>query len=97
MLELSGKSLMVGLARDVTERKQAENQIRTSLKEKEVLLREVHHRVKNNMQVITTLLMLQSDKIENKQYADMFIECQNRIKAMRLFMKTSTRPELCGN
>ncbi len=72
------------LKQEIEERKLAEEQIEASLKEKEVLLREIHHRVKNNMQVIISLLRLQADKIENKKYADMFKDSQNRIKSMSL-------------
>jgi len=72
------------VTRDITMRKQAEEQIKASLDEKEVLLREIHHRVKNNMQVIIGLLRLQSDKISEKQYADMLKESEDRIKSMAL-------------
>jgi PAS domain S-box-containing protein len=75
---------IVHVARDITERKKSEQQIRTSLAEKEVLLRELHHRVKNNMQIISSLLNLQSRSIEDRKSQVIFRECQDRIRAMAL-------------
>ena len=73
-----------GIATDITERKKAQEQIEKSLKEKEVLLREVYHRVKNNMQIITSLLKLQSRYFKDEEYRKMFRESIDRIKSMSL-------------
>ncbi len=82
-----GDGLLIGLhgvSHDITERWQMEEQVRRSLREKETLLREVHHRVKNNFQVILSLLNLQSANIENRDLHKYFAEAQNRIRSMAL-------------
>jgi PAS domain S-box-containing protein len=72
------------IMRDMTEQKLAEERIRTSLTEKEALLKEIHHRVKNNMQVVSSLLQLQSGYTEEPQAKAMFEESRDRIRSMAL-------------
>lgn len=80
-----GESLyIVMVVRDITERKEAEDKIRASLEEKKVLLREIHHRVKNNMQIISSLLNLQTRYITDDQVVDILKESQNRVKSMAM-------------
>jgi PAS domain S-box-containing protein len=67
---------------DITERKRAEELIRVSLKEKEILLKEIHHRVKNNLAVIGSILRLQSQLVEDTNSLEIFRECENRVKTM---------------
>ncbi len=69
---------------DITERKEAEERIGQLVKEKEVMLREKHHRVKNNMQVIASLLSLQSHHITDGKALELFRDSENRVRSMAL-------------
>jgi PAS domain S-box-containing protein len=75
---------LLGIFWDITERKRAEEQIMQSLNEKEILLREIHHRVKNNLQIVSSLLAHQSQYTQDKNVIDTLTESQNRIMSMSL-------------
>ncbi len=72
------------IVRDITEKKLIEDKVNKSLKEKDVLLQEIHHRVKNNLQIVSSLLSLQSRYIEETESVEIFRDSQSRIKSMAL-------------
>ncbi|MGE5496969.1 MAG: PAS domain S-box protein, partial [Syntrophothermus sp.] len=79
-----GRKARMVVAADVTERLKAEEKIKDSLKEKEILLSEIHHRVKNNLQVISSMLSLQADYISDAGTREHFKNSTNRIRTMAL-------------
>lgn len=81
-VKFSDENYIVMVVRDITERNEAENKIKKSLEEKKVLLREIHHRVKNNMQIISSLLNLQATYTNDENVVDILLESQNRVKSM---------------
>jgi two-component sensor histidine kinase len=75
---------MVGMTLDITERRKAEDRIKAALKEKEVMLREIHHRVKNNLQVVSSLLNMQARNAKDKDTIRILSESRDRIITMSL-------------
>jgi PAS domain S-box-containing protein len=79
---------MVWAIVDISDRKQKEDRIQAALREKDVLLGEIHHRVKNNLQIVCSLLDLQSARISDQKVLDMLRDSQNRIRSMALIHQT---------
>jgi two-component sensor histidine kinase len=88
---LLGDGNIMGMIRDVSRRKRAEEQVAASLREKEVLLKEIHHRVKNNLQIISSLLSLQADHIDDPLALAKFRESQERINSIALLHESLYR------
>jgi two-component sensor histidine kinase len=82
--QMNGRWHAVGIVRDITQSKLAEKRILASLEEKELLLEEVHHRVKNNLQIIASLLDLQLGYVGGRGPQEVFGEIKNRVKSMAL-------------
>ena len=74
----------LALQAEVAERKRVETELRLSLKEKEVLLKEIHHRVKNNLQIISSLLNLQAGYLQDPQALEVFRDSESRVRSMAL-------------
>ena len=80
----AGQVEFLGTAMDVTAFKQIQSRLQASLEEKDALLKEVHHRVKNNLQLINSLLSLQAARIPDRAVAELFAESRNRVRSMAL-------------
>jgi PAS domain S-box-containing protein len=84
IFSLKKRRVILSITRDITKRKEAEKKIKESLREKELMLKEIHHRVKNNIQIIISILNLQSEKIKNREDLEYFMESENRVRSIAL-------------
>ena len=90
-----GEEIVIeGLAIDITERKQAEKEISKLLNSKEILLKEVHHRIKNNMNIIKSLLVMQNNEIKIPEAVPVFLDAISRIESMEILYDKLYRSEI---
>ncbi len=93
-IALENSHLFAALQQELKEKDEAEKRIKASLNEKELLLQEIHHRVKNNLQIMSSLLRLQSSHFKDQKVQNIFRESENRVKAMAIIHnKLYTNPE----
>ncbi|WP_027390760.1 PAS domain-containing sensor histidine kinase [Chrysiogenes arsenatis] len=93
-ISLYNREVILANVRDITEQRELREQIISSLREKELMLKEIHHRVKNNMQVVSSLLNLQSYHArDNHEIVTILAECQERVRSMSLIHERLYRSE----
>jgi PAS domain S-box-containing protein len=90
---IDGAGALISVIRDIAERKCAEMKLRNSLEEKMALLKEIHHRVKNNLQIVVSLLGLQANCINNPEALDILKDTRNRVRSMALLHEVLYRSE----
>ncbi len=95
-VEIDGRQIFTAILRDVSEQKLIENKLRESLKEKEILLQEVNHRVKNNLQVILSLFALQGESTNDPERIAMLSEIRLRIQSMAMIHEKIYKSERLG-
>jgi len=95
-VEIDGRQIFTAILRDVSEQKLIENKLRESLKEKEILLQEVNHRVKNNLQVILSLFALQGESTDDPERIAMLSEIRLRIQSMAMIHEKIYKSERLG-
>jgi PAS domain S-box-containing protein len=83
-LESGGRTLVICSVRDITARRAAEQRLQASLQEKELLLKEIHHRVKNNLQIVASMLTLQAELASDADARTMLEACRQRVTSMAL-------------
>jgi PAS domain S-box-containing protein len=96
-ITIDNKIYFIGTGTDITARMKAEEKIKESLAENDMLLKEIHHRVKKNLQVICSLFNLQKEAIMDKETYEMVGECQNRIRAIAIVHEKLYQSESLSN